>query len=163
MPSASLQPSVINQYLFLEREKGRVADPFPNTIIVQIFSLRLILFGDSVSFSLAVALHLSELFWRWQATCTIFVDQVSGLYSFSRRAGHPLSSSFDLCFCNSPYRQLAFLRSSQVTALESVLELRLLRKAVLSTSTRPWDVGQGYLLYVHTLIDTILSVAGRIT
>ena len=96
--------------------------------------IRLTLFGVAVSFSLAMALHPSVLFWHWQPTF-IFVDQVSCLVTFQDGHLHP------------PYRQLAFLGSSQVTALESALQLQLPREAFLATSLRPWIAGRVKLIF----------------
>ena len=98
--------------------------------------LRLIIFGMSVSFSLAVALHLSVLSLCWQAT-VLFMDQVLSLFW----------GPFCLRFCNPPYRQLAFLRSSQVTALESARQLHLPREAFLTTSLSPWVAGRVKLIF----------------
>ena len=60
--------------------------------------------------------------------------------------GCPLSRAL-LLFCNPPYRQLAFPGSSQVTALELELQLRLPREAFLTTSLRPWVAGQVKLIF----------------
>ena len=107
--------------------------------------LRLILFGVAVLFSLVVALHLSVLFPHWQATF-IFVVQVLGLSSFSRMAVL-CQGPFYLPFCKPPCRQLAFLESSQVKALELALLLRPPREAFLTTSSRPWVAGQVKLIF----------------
>ena len=60
--------------------------------------------------------------------------------SFSRMA-ILCRGPFYLHFCKPPYRQLAFLRSSQVTALELALLLRPPTEAFLTTSLRPWVAG----------------------
>lgn len=79
----------------------------------------------------------------------IFVDQVLGLCSFSSTA-IPFQQPFYVCFCNPPYMLLAFLGSSQVTALELALQLRPPIEAFLTTLLRLWVTGQVRLIFsVH--------------
>ena len=74
---------------------------------------------------------------------------ISPLFIF--QDGRPLLRPFYLWFCNPPYRQLAFLQSSQVIALESVLQLPLLREVFLTTSLRQRVAGWvKFIFFVHT-------------
>ena len=61
--------------------------------------------------------------------------------------GRPLSRALLSSFLQTPCRQLAFLESSQVTALELALLPRPPREAFLTTSSRPWVAGQVKLIF----------------